>query len=155
MRNHGCTFARTCPSYEHDSCQGCQENNRTGYTAKNPVIEKFKQAVKKEIDEKLIDALGYKSKKKANVSPMEIKAVYFNKPMTIVIWADGTKTIVTCQKGDKYSKETGLAVAIAKKAYGNKSGFNEVFKKWIPEYDTPKEVKEEKKPKTKTKEKKA
>ena len=64
----------------------------------------------------------------------EIKKVIFNEPTTIVLWADGTKTIVRCQKGDTYSKETGLAVAICKKALGNKGNFNKVFKKWIPEY---------------------
>jgi hypothetical protein len=45
--------------------------------------------------------------------------------------------MIKCQDGDVYSKETGLAVAIAKKALGNKGNFNEVFKKWIPEYDEP------------------
>lgn len=62
-----------------------------------------------------------------------IKKVHFNDPMTIVIWEDGTKTVVKCQDGDIYSKETGLALCIAKKAFGNKGNFNEVFKKWIPE----------------------
>jgi hypothetical protein len=56
--------------------------------------------------------------------------------MTIVIWDDGTKTIVKCQEGDTYSKETGLALCIAKKALGNMSNFNNVFKKWIPEEKT-------------------
>ena len=59
-----------------------------------------------------------------------ITNVIFNNPATIVFWEDGTKTVVKCQKGDKYDKEHGLAVAIAKKALGNKGNFNEVFKKW-------------------------
>lgn len=62
-----------------------------------------------------------------------IKVVHFNDPMTIVIWDDGTKTMVKCQDGDLYSEETGLALCIAKKALGNKGNFNEVFKKWVPE----------------------
>ena len=62
-----------------------------------------------------------------------IKDVIFNDPATIVLWADGTKTVVKCQDGDIYSKETGLALCIAKKALGNKGNFNEVFKKWIPD----------------------
>lgn len=62
-----------------------------------------------------------------------IKNVYFNDPVTVVLWDDGTKTIVRCQKGDTYSKETGLSLCIAKKAMGNKSNFNDIFKKWIPE----------------------
>lgn len=63
----------------------------------------------------------------------EITKVHFNPPMTIVLWDDGTKTMVKCQEGDTYSKETGLALCIAKKALGNLPNFNNVFKKWIPE----------------------
>ena len=63
----------------------------------------------------------------------EIKDVIFNDPATIVYWKDGTKTIVKCQKetGDSFSKETGLVMAIAKKALGNKGNFNDILKKWI------------------------
>lgn len=66
----------------------------------------------------------------------EIDRVIFNKPATIVIWADGTKTVVKCQEGDLYSPETGLALCFAKKALGNKGNFNDVFHKWIPEVDS-------------------
>lgn len=62
-----------------------------------------------------------------------IKNVYFNNPATVVLWDDGTKTIVKCQDGDTYSRETGLALCIAKKAMGNKGAYNDIFKKWIPE----------------------
>lgn len=68
-----------------------------------------------------------------------IDRVIFNDPATIVIWADGTKTVVKCQPGDEYNKETGLAMCIAKKYLGNKGNFNEVFKKFIEGYD-PREV---------------
>ncbi len=75
-----------------------------------------------------------------NLSPKpfpSIKNVYFNNPVTVVIWDDGTKTIVKCQKqtGDTYSKETGLAMCIAKKALGNKGNYYDIFKKWIPELE--------------------
>lgn len=63
----------------------------------------------------------------------EIRDVIFNNPATIVIWADGTKTVVKCQEDDVYSEEVGLALCFAKKALGNKSNFNNVFKKWVPE----------------------
>lgn len=63
----------------------------------------------------------------------EIKNAYFNNPMTVVMWEDGTKTMIRCQDGDTYSAETGLALCIAKKALGNMPNFNNVFKKWIPE----------------------
>lgn len=40
---------------------------------------------------------------------------------------------------DTYSKETGLAMCIYKKLYGNDDMFNKVFNKWIPEKEEPKE----------------
>ena len=61
-----------------------------------------------------------------------IKKVIFNDPATIVMWDDGTKTVVKCQPGDTYDAEKGLAMCIAKKYLGNKGNFNEVFKKWVP-----------------------
>ena len=62
-----------------------------------------------------------------------IRNVYFNDPVTVVLWNDGTKTIVRCQDGDTYSKETGLALCIFKKALGNKGNFNDIFNKWVRE----------------------
>ena len=59
--------------------------------------------------------------------------VIFHDPATIVFWDDGSKTVVKCQKDDTYNEEMGLALCFAKKAMGNKSNFNNVFKKWIPE----------------------
>ena len=49
---------------------------------------------------------------------LEIEKVIFNNPATIVIWTDGTKTIVKKSKGDRYDKEKGLAFCYLKKIYG-------------------------------------
>ena len=62
-----------------------------------------------------------------------IKQVIFHDPATIVYWADGTRTVVKCQDGDIYDPEKGLAMAIYKKALGNKGNYCEVFKHWVPE----------------------
>lgn len=64
-----------------------------------------------------------------------IKDVIFNDPATIVLWKDGTKTVVKCQSetGDTYNKELGLAMCIIKKCCGNKGNFNDVFNEWIKE----------------------
>lgn len=48
-----------------------------------------------------------------------IKSIVFNENTTIVFWTDGTKTVVKCSKGDKFSKETGVAMAILKRMFGN------------------------------------
>lgn len=66
----------------------------------------------------------------------KVEKVIFNDPATIIVWSDKTKTVVKCQEGDKYDKEIGLAMCIAKKYFGNKGNFNEIFKKWVPEDNT-------------------
>ena len=65
----------------------------------------------------------------------DIKNVIFNDPATIVFWSDGSKTVVKVQDGDEYNEEKGLAMAISKKALGNKGNYCNVFKKWLPEED--------------------
>lgn len=46
-----------------------------------------------------------------------ITTIYYNDPHTAVKWDDGTTTVVGCAEGEDFSKELGLAVAIAKKYY--------------------------------------
>lgn len=69
------------------------------------------------------------------VADTAIKRVIFNNPATIVFWKDGTKTVVKCQgegkKREKYDKEKGLALCIAKKVLGNKSNFNNAINYWL------------------------
>lgn len=64
-----------------------------------------------------------------------IEKVIFNNPATIVYWKDGTKTVVKANGEDVFDKETGLAMAIAKKALGNEGNYYETFKQWIPQLD--------------------
>ena len=65
------------------------------------------------------------------VDKFDIEKVIFNKPATIVLWKDGTKTVVKC--GDEaYDPEKGLAMCISKKALGNKGNYFDVFKKHLP-----------------------
>ena len=61
----------------------------------------------------------------------EIKKVIFNPPATVVIWQDGTKTVVKCSENDIFDPEKGLAMAIVKKMYGNSNSFHKIFKRWI------------------------
>lgn len=61
-----------------------------------------------------------------------LKKVIYNDPATIAFWSDGTKTIVKAQPGDIFDPEKGLAMAIAKKACGNKGNYYNGFKKWLP-----------------------
>jgi hypothetical protein len=73
----------------------------------------------------------------ANIDkPLKIKVVHFSGPVTTVIWEDGTKSQVRCQDGDHFDPEKGLALAIAKRALGNKGSWYDEIKKWVEPYYT-------------------
>lgn len=80
----------------------------------------------------------YKPKSKNDISKPKmtygcpsIKKVIFNDPATIVLWGDGSKTVVKCSLGDTYSKWAGLAFCICKKLMGD--DFHKAFKYWCKE----------------------
>lgn len=58
----------------------------------------------------------------------KIKKVIFSDPATIVLWEDGTKTVVKTQKGDAYDPEKGLAMACMRKILDKKD-----YHKWLEE----------------------
>ena len=68
---------------------------------------------------------------------MKIENVIFNDPATIVFWRDGSKTVVKAQD-EPYDPEKGLAMAIAKKTYGNKYDYYNTLQHWLKRYK-PKE----------------
>lgn len=53
--------------------------------------------------------------------PSIIDRVIFNNPATIIIWKDGSKTIVKKSKDDQWDPEKGFCMAIIKKLYGHTS----------------------------------
>ena len=61
-----------------------------------------------------------------------IKRVIFNKEKltTVVLWADGQKTIIKCQEGDVFDEEKALALCYMKRVLGNRGSFNETLRKW-------------------------
>ncbi len=52
----------------------------------------------------------------------EIKKIIIRGNRTIVLWADGTRTISTCDLtcGDTFDPEVGFALCVIKKMYGKK-----------------------------------
>lgn len=67
---------------------------------------------------------------------LTIKKVIFNNPATIILWSDGSKTVVMCGERDTYDPEKGMAMAIARKALGNKGNYYNAFEKWLPKEST-------------------
>ena len=58
------------------------------------------------------------------------KKVIFHPPATIVLWNDGSKTVVKCDGRDTYDARTGLALCFMKKALGNRSrALNDILHK--------------------------
>lgn len=60
--------------------------------------------------------------------PYRMKRVIFHNPATIVYWQDGSKTVVKCKADERYDKEKGLAMCLAKKLLGTE--FHSTFKEW-------------------------
>ena len=61
-----------------------------------------------------------------------------NPPATIIIWNDGTKTVVKCADGDLYDPEKGVALCFMKKYFPNvyRKVLNEVNEKYQPETES-------------------
>lgn len=66
----------------------------------------------------------------------KIKEVIFNPPATIVFWKDGTKSVVKATN-EEFDPEKGLAMAIARKVYGNKHDYYNRIAKWTKRYKKP------------------
>lgn len=126
------------------SCYGCKNRNtlacyqcigRDRYesdTLINPVLAMdINKEMRMPAKAGLNSLFGVKSV--GRKTDMTIKKVYFNDPVTVVLWEDGTKTIVRAGENEIYDPEKGLAMAIAKKALGNQGNYYNVFKKWLPE----------------------
>lgn len=64
-----------------------------------------------------------------------ISRVIFNDPATIILWADGSKTVAKTHGDDAFDPEKGFAVACAKKLLGNGDAFRTELAKWIPVED--------------------
>lgn len=63
-------------------------------------------------------------------APMPKKVIYSGRA-TIVIWDDGTKTVVKCSEEDEYVPEVGFLWALAEKVYGSKSRLEKVMGRWL------------------------
>ena len=60
------------------------------------------------------------SKSKPNVIP---KRIIFNGPATIVMWDDGTTTVVKQSNLDDYDYEKGFAMCVVKKVFGDQYAY--------------------------------
>ena len=60
-----------------------------------------------------------------------VKKVIFSGPKTVVLWGDGTKTIVSCGDGDTYDYYAGFCAAVVKKLFGSTTHAKKVLGKVV------------------------
>lgn len=73
----------------------------------------------------------------------EYERIIFNNPATIILWKDGTKTVVKCGPDDTYDPEKGLAMCLLKKLCGNDGTiFHQTIRKMMKSYEPPVEESE-------------
>lgn len=115
-------------------CENCLFNNTYSIACdacENRILDASDSLEK--LSKRLIDFEKNALQKSMLKKVFGIKKVIFNIPATVVLWNDGTKTIVKSGDYDVFDPEKGLAMAIAKKAFGNKRSYYDIFKEWIPE----------------------
>ena len=110
----------------------------------NQVFNIVKEFIEKRLNTNNIEGWKKTQRVKSLDSRMVpgIKNVIFNDPLTIIVWSDGTKTFVKASENDAYDPEKGMALAIAKKAMGNKYSYYDEIRKWITK-DTERKSKNE------------
>lgn len=124
--HHGCAIERFV-----SSCACISDI----FKVTDQMIDELRKTVKK----REVDYTSYFHAARKYMLDLEIEDVIFNGPATIVKWKDGTKTIVkaqedkTCGMLEPVDYEKGLAMAIAKKALGNKGNYYNTFKKYLKE----------------------
>ncbi len=84
----------------------------------------------------------YYNKLRCSPALPKIKNIDFQPPLTVVVWNDGTKTFVKCAEDESFDPEKGAAMAIAKKAMGNKYNFIDNISYYVDKYNKkhPKEA---------------
>ncbi len=122
---HGSIYTRPIIATS-SSDKGFYDNDMLDYLLKDIIKEKAKDAEKE-----LQAEINRKNKIKIDNFKNSIKNVIYNKPATIVLWKDGTKTVVKCQPGDTYDREKGLAMCIIKRLFNDSAYFNSIFEKWL------------------------
>lgn len=101
-------------------------------------VSRAKHEAQKVQEKNRADALQYaltmcELREERRRNAFDIRKVIFNDPATIVYWADGTKTVVKA-KNEPFDLEKGLAMAIAKKVYGNTGYYYNLFRDHIQPY---------------------
>lgn len=98
------------------------------YTSSNKNVKskeskETKKPIVKVEPKKVATPTFYSKRNETKFTPLympRIREVMFNDPATICWFEDNSKTVAVAGHGDKYDKETGLAICMLKRVLGNK-----------------------------------
>ena len=108
-----------------------------------PILVDIKTRLNSTVDNRMYEHLKNENEMLKNIYyglSLTIKDVIFNPPATIVLWMDGTKTVVKDQGEVFYDPEKGMAMAVAKKAFGNQGNYYNQFSKYLDIYEKKQEA---------------
>ena len=141
-------YCRTDIVVEHRNCIGTQKyaifwkEVHSLTEAAVPILVDIKTRLNSTVDNRMYEHLKNENEMLKNIYyglSLTIKDVIFNPPATIVLWMDGTKTVVKDQGEVFYDPEKGMAMAVAKKAFGNQGNYYNQFKKYLDIYEKKQE----------------
>ena len=141
-------YCRTDIVVEHRNCIGTQYyavNWKEAHSlteAAVPILVNIKTRLNSEVKNDLYKYVENDIEQTKNLYyglSLTIKDVIFNPPATIVFWMDGTKTVVKDQGEVFYDPEKGMAMAVAKKAFGNQGNYYNQFAKYLDVYEKKQE----------------
>lgn len=76
-------------------------------------------------------------------NPLKPKRVIYNDPATIIVWEDGTKTVVKCGSDCVYSEYGGFCAATTKKVFGSNNAIRRAAGLPKEKRKKPEEIKSE------------
>ena len=141
-------YCRTDIVVEHRNCIGTQyyavnwKEVHSLTEAAVPILVDIKTRLNSEVKNDMYKYLENDIEQTKNLYyglSLTIKDVIFNPPATIVFWMDGTKTVVKDQGEVFYDPEKGMAMAVAKKAFGNQGNYYNQFTKYLDIYEKKQE----------------
>ena len=74
-------------------------------------------------------------RKAAGSTLPKLKNIDFQPPLTVAVWADGTKTFVKCSEDDEFDAEKGAAMAIVKKVFGNDYDYIDTISYYVDKWN--------------------
>ena len=98
------------------------DSNFTSWTTDTSNVLEYKLTTSEPKIQMGIGSFYYYSSPKISYIPAHIIYQPEHK-ITIVIWEDGTKTMVKCSEDEQYIPEYGVAMATIKKIYGSRAEF--------------------------------